>query len=97
MSLIESTLAKTNGIGLTRIPLLFKKYIVCFLHVRLMHLSMYTVQFTSDRIFVHSKILPWNRKSYLTHAILPRLSMRATYIYSGCIGTHAHDVIVMLK
>ena len=35
-----------------------------------------------------SEILHWDRKSYLTQAILPRLSPEATYI--GCIGTHAH-------
>ena len=36
-----------------------------------------------------SDILPWDRKSYLTHAILPRLSHEG-YIHR-CIGIHAHD------
>ena len=36
-----------------------------------------------------SEILPWDRKSYLTHAILPRLT-REGYTHIGCIGTHAH-------
>ena len=34
-----------------------------------------------------SEILPRDGKSYLTHAILPRLSREG---YIGCIGTHAH-------
>ena len=34
-----------------------------------------------------SEILPWVRKSYLTHAIFPGCHVRAKYI--GCIGTHA--------
>ena len=35
-----------------------------------------------------SEILPWDRKSYLTHAIFTGCHVRATYI--GCIGTQAH-------
>ena len=42
-----------------------------------------------------SEILPWDRKSYLTHAILPRLSREATYI--GCIGTHTHAILPRLS
>ena len=40
-----------------------------------------------------SEILPWVRKCYLTHVILPRLSHGAKYI--GCIGTHTHGPQVM--
>ena len=48
---------------------------------------------TEEHSFAHqiriSDILPWERKSYLTHAIsYPGCHVRATYI--GCIGTHAH-------
>ena len=42
--------------------------------------------FLAHRIRI-SEILHWDRKSYLTHAILPT-PRGATYI--GCIGTHAH-------
>ena len=35
-----------------------------------------------------SKILPWDRKSYLTHVYLTQAVMRGLYI--GCIGTYAH-------
>ena len=34
-----------------------------------------------------SEILPWDRNSYLTHVILPRLSRE---VGIGCIGTHTH-------
>ena len=46
-----------------------------------------------------SKILPWDRKSYLTQTILPRLS-RKGYIFwlywNSCIWSSS-DVIVMFK
>ena len=57
-----------------------------------------------DNLFLHtwipiSEILPWDRKSYLTHAILPMLS-REGYIHwlnwNSCTLSHG-DVIVMLK
>ena len=44
--------------------------------------------FLAHRIRI-SEILPWDRKSYLSHVILHRLSCEScTYI--SCIGTHAH-------
>ena len=46
-----------------------------------------------------SEILPWDRKPYLTHAILPRLS-REGYIHWLYWNSHtlsSSDVIVMLK
>ena len=46
-----------------------------------------------------SEILPWDRKSYLTHAILPRLSCEG-YIHWLYWNSHTlspTDVIVMLK
>ena len=43
-------------------------------------------------LFAHwiriSDILPWDRKSYLAHAILPKLSREDSY--GGFIRTHAH-------
>ena len=41
-----------------------------------------------------SDILPWVRKSYLTHAIYPGCQVRANYI--GCVGTRAHGRQVTL-
>ena len=53
--------------------------------------------FLAHRIRI-SKILPWDRKSYLTQAKIsyPGCHVRATYI--GCIGTHAngHQVMSLL-
>ena len=57
---------------------------------------------TNDSILAHririSDILPWDRKSYLTHAILPRLS-REGYLYwlywNSCTWSSS-EVIVML-
>ena len=56
-----------------------------------------------DFIFAHririSEILPWDRKSYLTHAILPRLT-RDGYIhwlYWNSRTLSSSDVIVMLE
>ena len=43
--------------------------------------------FLAHRILI-SEILPWNRKSHLTHVSYPGCHMSATYI--DCIGTHAH-------
>ena len=46
-----------------------------------------------------SEILPWDRKSYLTHAILPRLS-RDGYIHWLFWNSRtwsSSDIIVMLK
>ena len=54
--------------------------------------------FLAHRIRI-SEILPWNRKSYLTHAIFPRLS-RVGYIhwlYWNFRTLSSSDVIVMLK
>ena len=48
------------------------------------------------RIF---EILPWDRKSYLTHAILPRLSREGNihWLYWNSCTLWSSDVIVMLK
>ena len=54
--------------------------------------------FLAHRIRI-SEILPWDRKSYLTHAILPRL-LREGYIhwlYWNSRTLSSSDVIVMLK
>ena len=37
-----------------------------------------------------SEILPWDRKSYLNHAILPSTGCHVRAIYIACIGTQAH-------
>ena len=57
-----------------------------------------------ERIFhVHririSEILPWDRKSYLTHAILPKLSCESYthWLYWNSRTWSSSDVIVMLK
>ena len=46
-----------------------------------------------------SDILSWDRKSYLTLVILPRLSLEGCTLF--CIGTHviklSSDVVIMLK
>ena len=46
-----------------------------------------------------SEILPWVRKSYLTHAILPRLSREGYihWLYWSSLKLLSKDVIVMLK
>ena len=46
-----------------------------------------------------SEILPWDRKSYLTHAILPRLSCESYihWLYWNSRTWSSSDVIVMLK
>ena len=54
--------------------------------------------FPAHRIRI-SEILPWDRKSYLTHVILPRLS-RDDYIhwlYWNSRTLSSSDVVVMLK
>ena len=48
------------------------------------YLSMMNCIFLLTGLGYRSEILPEDKKSYLTHAILPRLSN------IGCIGTHAH-------
>ena len=44
-----------------------------------------------------SEILPWDRKSYLTHAILPRLSREGNthWLYWNSRTLSSSDVIVM--
>ena len=37
-----------------------------------------------------SEILPWDRKSNLTHGVLPMLSHEGSCIGCLIIGTHAH-------
>ena len=46
-----------------------------------------------------SEILPWDRKSYLTYAILPRLSHEGYihWLYWNSRTWSSSDVIVMLK
>ena len=46
-----------------------------------------------------SEIVPWDRKSYLTHAILPRLSRKGLlhWLYWKSCTLLSSDVIVMLK
>ena len=46
-----------------------------------------------------SEVLPWARKSYLTHAILPRLSREGSvhWLYWNSCTWLSSDVIVMLK
>ena len=46
-----------------------------------------------------SEILPWDRKSYLTHAILPRLSPEGFihWLYWNTRTLSSSDVIVMFK
>ena len=46
-----------------------------------------------------SEILPWDRKSYLTEAILPRLSRKIYihWLYWNSPTLSSSDVIVMLK
>ena len=54
-------------------------------------------------IFAHqiriSEILPWDRKSYLTHAILPRLSRKdyIHWLYWNSRTLPSSEVIVMFK
>ena len=56
-----------------------------------MCLSIFEDQlFLAHRIRI-SDILPLDIKSYLTHAILPMLSLEGYIQYICCIGTHAHD------
>ena len=53
-----------------------------------------------DRRFLHSEILPWVRKSYLTQAILQMLSREGYYIhwlYWNSRTLSSSDVNVMLK
>ena len=55
----------------------FKEFIVVLIESFNMMFSMSTSWYTQN-MFAHrisiSDILPWDRKSYLTNAILPRLS-----------------------
>ena len=46
-----------------------------------------------------SRILPWDRQSYLTHAILPRLSRECytDWLHWNACTLSSSDVIVMLK
>ena len=46
-----------------------------------------------------SEILPWDRKSYLTHANLPRLSREGFihWLYCNSRTLSSSDVIVMFK
>ena len=57
------------------------------------HLLCWTRKLILAHWIVTSEILPLARKSYLTHAILPRPHVRDKYI--GCTGTHAHGCQVM--
>ena len=52
----------------------------------------------AHRIWI-PEILPWDRKSYLTHAILPRLSREGYihWLYWNSRTLWSSDVIVMLK
>ena len=54
--------------------------------------------FLAHRIRI-SEILPWDRKSYLTHAILPRLSREDSvhWLYWNSLTWSSSDVIVMLR
>ena len=55
-------------------------------------------EFLAHRIRI-SEILPWNRKCYLTHAILPRLSREGFihWLYWNSRTWSSSDVIVMFK
>ena len=39
------------------------------------------------QVFLHNRVLAWDRNSFLTHVILPRQSQERSV---HCIGTHAH-------
>ena len=52
------------------------------------------ITFLAHRIRI-SDILPWDKKSYLTHAILPRLS-REGYIHWLYWNSHCHQVRSLL-
>ena len=54
--------------------------------------------FLAHRIRI-SEILPWDRQSYLTHAILPRLSREGYihWLYWNSRKWSSSDVIVMVK
>ena len=55
-------------------------------------------EFLAHRIRI-SEILPWDRKSYLTHAILPRVSREGFihWLYWNSRTLSSSDVIVMFK
>ena len=46
-----------------------------------------------------SEILPWDRKSYLSHVIIPRLSHEGYthWLYWNSCTLSSSDIIVMLK
>ena len=70
-----------------------------------MRVRLLSIPYTDDRFLflAHrirvSDILPWDRKSYLTHVILSRLSREGYihWLYWKSRTLSSSDVIVMLK